>query len=537
MDLAIRLDSALRSLALTSAKRIRQTRYETARFLLAVSAVKKMHLKQFDVKTASLYGLLSEMVFIEEPDAFKDGSGRVCRLKRGLYGLRQVPRRKASGLIIVTVHVDDGLVLCDSEEVSQQFMDALQSEFKITTGDLSNYLSICIEHHSLINLSFTYETSERPGSLLRKIDYGALLSEIDEVDWSPVYQAQDANAKSDQLLDLRYNHQQLLHPFTDHESFTSNQRVDDTSARLRRLLRLAKDEYYSAKFKEVEGCAAGSWRIINSFFRGKTRSTKLKPDTVGLDVNGINEFFAQLGKRTVETAIGHAAGLDGIPGRFIKLCHETLAKPVNDLINTIFSTNVYPRNLKTSLLHPIYKSGPQSDLNSYRPISLLPIANKVVERIMAEQIVTFLEENDLLSSNQHGFRRGRSCEQAALILSDYIADATDRGLHCVAIFCDISKAFDSINHERLLIKLQRIGFRGASLELLRSYLSERKQVFGDGNSWSDPHEVEMGVPQGSVLGPILFSIFVNDLLTSADDTCVVAFADDTTLLCRHENAR
>ena len=144
-----------------------------------------------------------------------------------------------------------------------------------------------------------------------------------------------------------------------------------------------------------------------------------------------------------------AAGPDFLPAKMLRLCGGILAAPLQDLVRTIIETCRYPRNLKRSLLHPVLKSGPATEISNFRPISLLPVADKVVERILCEQMSHFVETAGILSENQYGFRRGRNCEQAAMRVTEFVAQETDRGRWCIAIFCDISKAFDTVNHSRL----------------------------------------------------------------------------------------
>ena len=167
---------------------------------------------------------------------------------------------------------------------------------------------------------------------------------------------------------------------------------------------------------------------------------------------------------------------------------------------------------------------------NFRPISLLSVLNRIIEKLFAEQLYTALEEKQLLSPMQYGFRRGRNCEQAAHHLVHYVAESVDNRSLVAAVFFDVSKAFDSVSHQRLLLKLERIGIGGSALSVLASYLSGRQQIFRHGDRYSSPRPITMGVPQGSNLGSLLFSVFINDLQNQEMDATVLSFADDTTLM-------
>lgn len=337
---------------------------------------------------------------------------------------------------------------------------------------------------------------------------------------------------------------------------------------LHRLTRRIKAEFYSKKFSEVENNPRKVWKFVNSIFRGKTSSDDISPQLVNKSIAQINCHFAQIGLKTIRDKVGtvdplkdlpepstneyilsefivpgteelvslmkglsgqKASGLDGIPSKLFKENSEIMTAPVRGLIDKIFSSSIYPSNLKVSLLRPIHKSGSQSDINNFRPISLLSTLNKIVEKVIAEQLMTFLENNSILNTAQFGFRRGRSCEEAAFTLTNLIGSSIGRNESCVAIFCDLSKAFDTIDHPRLLNKLHRLGVRGRALSLLRSYLINRQQIFKLNDESSEPSSVPCGVPQGSVLGPLLFITYINDLLGLDTPAKIMSFADDTVL--------
>ena len=182
------------------------------------------------------------------------------------------------------------------------------------------------------------------------------------------------------------------------------------------------------------------------------------------------------------------------------------------------------------LITPLYKGkGSKCQAVNYRPISLTSHIIKVFERVLRDKIVTFLEENCILSDNQHGFRKGRSCLSELLAHYEEILTNANNGEGTDTVYLDFAKAFDKVDHQLLLKKLQSIGIKGKLLNWLKAFLSNRKQEVVIDGFKSFVWAVLSGVPQGSVLGPILFLIFINDIGTSLHDSKLKSFADDTKL--------
>lgn len=190
-------------------------------------------------------------------------------------------------------------------------------------------------------------------------------------------------------------------------------------------------------------------------------------------------------------------------------------------------TGTFPKQWKKAIVVPILKSGDANQPQNHRPISLLPILSKILEKVIANQLTNYLEENHLLSNTQHGFRARLSTETALTKLSNVLYDNIDNRKISLIILCDLSKAFDSVNHVSLMSKLSKMNIDNFWFE---SYLHNRTQRVRMGKALSEIFEIPYGVPQGSVLGPILFLIFVNDFSHYISDCHVLQYADDTQLI-------
>ena len=227
-----------------------------------------------------------------------------------------------------------------------------------------------------------------------------------------------------------------------------------------------------------------------------------------------------------------ARGDDGICIRVLKLAFSAIGPVLLHLINMCITTNNIPDLWKHSRVIPIHKSGDPTDPSNFRPISILPVISKVVERTVQRQLYYYLSSNHLLSPTQHGFRPRHSTETALTIISDEILTAFDSGKISLLCLIDLSKCSDVINHEKLLNKLQSLGI---DISWFKNYLRGHTQCVNYTGSdgllkISSPREINQGVFQGSSLGPILFCAFANDLSLHAADALVVQYADDTQVL-------
>ena len=212
-----------------------------------------------------------------------------------------------------------------------------------------------------------------------------------------------------------------------------------------------------------------------------------------------------------------------------------MAIPLQLLFNYSFYSGTVPDQFKVARVVPIHKKGSTCLVSNYRPISLLSIFNKLIEKLMYNRIISFLEKFSILYNNQFGFRSKHSTTQALLLLTDKIQRSIDKGMFCSGIFLDLCKAFDTVNHKILLTKLQYYGIRGVSNDWFASYLSNRRQFVSLNGINSDYQTITCGVPQGSVLGPLLFLLYINDMPKCSNILEFHLFADDTNLFLNNPN--
>ena len=274
----------------------------------------------------------------------------------------------------------------------------------------------------------------------------------------------------------------------------------------------AKAELFNNYFKSVFTIEDNSDLPI---FEKRTQDTF---STVPFSESVISKYLARLKEST-------SSGPDGIHSKLLRECSKSLAKPLKILFTKSMDKSKIPTSWKRANVTPIHKKGSKQEITNYRPISLTSVISKVMERIIRDKIITFMETNNLFSIDQHGFRQGKSCTTQLIEVMDDWTELVDNNKNIDVIYLDFQKAFDTVPHERLFLKLQGYGIQNSLLEWIKEFLTDRKQRVVLNGSQSTFARNTSGIPQGSVLGPTLFNIFINDL-PECTVNATKLFADD-----------
>ena len=321
-----------------------------------------------------------------------------------------------------------------------------------------------------------------------------------------------------------------------------------------------KDKGYPSKFVEEGKILCHNKDIangFNGFFRniGNNLANNIKPSNKNFKkylqrMKPVNSIFTfqKIAENDVERLIRSmkpksSSSHDGMSNKLLKAIAHNIIAPLTKLINISLETGFIPDTWKRAKIVPLFKSGDNQTFSNYRPISLLPTMSKILEKAVNHQVVNYLEENNILFENQFGFRKGRTTEQACIKLLNMIADAKNKKKQTLAVFIDLKKAFDTVNIPILLEKLNYYGFVGPALSWFKNYLENRSQSVSFGGESSGLLNILMGVPQGSILGPLLFLLYINDLpcvlrlksILFADDTLFSHQADSIDILYKEAN--
>ena len=226
---------------------------------------------------------------------------------------------------------------------------------------------------------------------------------------------------------------------------------------------------------------------------------------------------------------------EGLNMKLVKSIICSIVKPVTHICNSSLLSGIFPDRMKIAKIIPLFKSGSKTEINNYRPISLLPQFSKILEKIYNNRLNNFITTSNILNSCQYGFRQGVSTSHALVDLVSEITNSLNKRKHAIGVFIDLRKAFDTVNHQLLCKKLEFYGIRGIAQNWIKSYLSNRTQYVCYEEHTSESLQISCGVPQGSILGPQLFILYVNDMCNVSKLLKYVLFADDTNILYSHDH--
>ena len=371
--------------------------------------------------------------------------------------------------------------------------------------------------------------------------------------------------------------------FLKRRSLLTESRYKNYKNKLTKILRIEKKNYYRQKLEECKANTSETWKILNTIIGKRKSEAKysnefiVDNDRVTLDneeiANHFNNFFVNIGtilsnsiepcqgtqptdflknqvsdsmymypvteKEVSEIVSGCKSktsyGHDEISMTTVKHVIKQIVRPLTYIFNRSLITGIFPNDMKTAKVIPVFKSGDRLQFSNYRPISLLPQFSKILEKIFNKRLMSFIENHHVLTDGQYGFRSNHSTSLALTEFVEKVTSAIDKQENTIGVFIDLMKAFDTVDHKILLSKLQCYGTRGLALDWIKSYLANRGQYVCYNNSNSELKNIKCGVPQGSILGPVLFILYINDMCEVSTLLNIILFADDTSIFYSTRN--